>query len=682
MPNPFKTGSSTPGKLNNPGYGVNDDHPTTTRYKTPFRWSYPVQQTARFAEVKPCFVMEAVPNDDIRVYRSSSENSFTLQAPLLSPIKKHYEYFAVPKQAILHNTWSKIFVNPKKGDDIVPEDVNCVINPREFYNALRGVALTGLTADSTDMDIISAFRLALLICDVFGPDSLMLKTGSSPLSAVSNRTYIYNDGSYPYWNIVTVSSTPGPETLQKSFFKVFSEVTSLGCQFSLGSNSVRYAYDLSKPTGLVSFQSFCDLMRNLDFDTDSFTFIRTVPQADMLSSFVDAIKNFFGQLQINSPYFYLNTINDLLNIQPVVAYQLACSQFITNDNVDDIYTSELYRQNQESLVCETLGSLPTFEWNGIITLYDWCSGEVMSQMYGAIDDNPITSAPTQAAINFFCNLFFTRNSLRFGDMFNSCRTDPAAVGDTDIPVQSSQVNTIAVVQNILKEKFLNLVNNVRNTVREYSLSVFGVAPDILPEEPRKISSSSMDVDTSLNVNTANDQGKQMVNLTGLSQNAEFTAHFNQDTIIIGVSWYEILPSYNLVRSPFAYHIDRFDSFLPQLQNIGNVSVGRELFVVPSSYPSVYGYLPNDYEYKQDFGKAFGAFLIAGQLPGWNYSRLMNGLDSILSPYSIRHQNYEFDGFYAKLPGVLSEYFHFIENDVFTVEASRPMEYVPGILMNS
>lgn len=677
MPNPFKTGSSTPGKLNNPGYGVNVNHPTTTRYKTPFRWSYPVQQTARFAEVKPCFVMEAVPNDDIRVHRSSSENSFTLQAPLLSPIKKHYEYFAVPKQAILHNTWSKIFVNPKKGDDIVPEDVNCVINPRELYNALRGVTLTGLTSASPDMDIVSAFRLALLICDVFGPDSLMLKTGSSPLSPTSSRTSVYNSGSYPFWNIITRSSTAGNETLQQFFFNCFSEVGSLGLNFSLGANSLSIFYKMSSPTGLNSFQAFCDLMKNLDFDSDSFTFIRT---GDAFSSFVDGIVNFFGNLNTNSPYFYLNTINDLLNIQPVVAYQLACSQFITNDNVDDIYTSELYRQNQESLVYEALGSIPVFSWNGVSILYDWCSGEVMSQMYGKI--GLISEASTQAAINFFCNLFFTRNSLRFGDMFNSCRTDPAAVGDTDIPVQSSQVNTITVVQNILKEKFLNLVNNVRNTVREYSLSVFGVAPDVLPEEPRKISSSSMDVDTSLNVNTANDQGKQMVNLTGLSQNAEFTAHFNQDTIIIGVSWYEILPSYNLVRSPFAYHIDRFDSFLPQLQNIGNVSVGRELFVVPASFPSVYGYLPNDYEYKQDFGKAFGAFLIAGQLPGWNYSRLMNGLDSILSPYSIRHQNYEFDGFYAELPGVLSEYFHFIENDVFTVEASRPMEYVPGILMNS
>ena len=677
MPNPFKTGSSTPGKLNNPGYGVNDNHPTTTRYKTPFRWSYPVQQTARFAEVKPCFVMEAVPNDDIRVYRSSSENSFTLQAPLLSPIKKHYEYFAVPKQAILHNTWSKIFVNPKKGDDIVPEDVNCVINPRELYNAFRGVTLTGLTASSTDMDIISAFRLALLICDVFGPDGLMLKTGSSPLSVLPSKYPGYNAGSYPFWNINTGTSTVGNDTLQQVFFKSFSEVSPVGINFSLGAESFELYYDLTVPTGMNSFQSFCDLFKNFDIDSDSFTFVRS---GDSLSSFVSAIVSFFGTLQINSPYFYLNTINDLLNIQPVVAYQLACSQFITNDNVDDIYTSELYRQNQESLVYEALGSIPVFSWNGVSILYDWCSGEVMSQMYGKIGG--ISEASTQAAINFFCNLFFTRNSLRFGDMFNSCRTDPAAVGDTDIPVQSSQVNTITVVQNILKEKFLNLVNNVRNTVREYSLSVFGVAPDILPEEPRKISSSSMDVDTSLNVNTANDQGKQMVNLTGLSQNAEFTAHFNQDTIIIGVSWYEILPSYTLVRSPFSYHIDRFDSFLPQLQNIGNVSVRRNLFVVPSSEPSVYGYLPNDYEYKQDFGKAFGAFLISGQLPGWNYSRLMNGLDSILSPYSIRHQNYEFDSFYASLPGVLSEYFHFIENDVFTVEASRPMEYVPGILMNS
>ena len=677
MPNPFKSGSSTPGKLNNPGYGVNDNRPTTTRHKTPFRWTYPVQQTARFAEVKPCFVMEAVPNDDIRVYRSSSENSFTLQAPLLSPIKKHYEYFAVPKQAILHNTWSKIFVNPKKGDDVVPEDVNCVINPRELYNALRGVTLTGLTSSSGDIAILSAFRLALLICDVFGPDSLMLKTGSSPLSLSSNRTSVYNAGSYPYWNINSGASTAGNDTLQQVFFQSFSEVGSLGLQFSLGASSFSQSFVMSKPTGLNSFQSFCDLVKALDFDSDSFTFVRT---GDSLNSFVLAITNFFSQLQITSPYYYLTIVNDLLNIQSVVAYQLACSQFITNDNVDDIYTAELYRQNQESLVYEALGSIPVFSWNGVSILYDWCSGEVMSQMYGKI--GAIDSDVTQAAINFFCNLFFTRNSLRFGDMFNSCRTDPASVGDTDIPVQSSQVNTVTVVQNILKEKFLNLVNNVRNTVREYSLSVFGVAPDILPEEPRKISSSSMDVDTSINVNTADNQGKQMVNLTGLSQNAEFTAHFNQDTIIIGVSWYEILPTYSLVRSPFAYHIDRFDSFLPQLQNIGNVAIDRFLFVSPSSAPSVFGYLPNDYEYKQDFGKAFGAFLIAGQLPGWNYSRLMNGLDSVLSPYSIRHQNYEFDGFFASLTGVLSEYFHFIENDVFTVEASRPMEYVPGILMNS
>lgn len=59
-----------------------------------------------------------------------------------------------------------------------------------------------------------------------------------------------------------------------------------------------------------------------------------------------------------------------INIEPLIAYQLACSQFATNDFVDFIYSAKLFRDNLQSLFISDMGSFPSFEYNGISCLYD------------------------------------------------------------------------------------------------------------------------------------------------------------------------------------------------------------------------------------------------------------------------------------------------------------------------
>lgn len=653
------------------GNPVNNVSTPTLRSKTPFKIPFGHKSTQRFSEIDLIFSMDTVPNDDIMLAQRSVLHTYTLKAPMLNKLTKHTAYYSVPKSAILPHTWSKLFVNPKKGDDVVPEDVNAIFPTNMFLSWATNVANFFYSVSPAGATFLNLLRFLTLYVYMFGPDSLSLKARTPIFKLSSNYTAANSDFKF--------ESSVGSGEIMFNIQQILSGVSISGdgdgvaILYMNGDPSTRQEFNLNTYIGDRGFAAFIDCIMHYDVDISvSGSGVTTA----LFQSLIKTVFNVTADVPVQTMP-YRNFVSCDVNIQRLCAYQLAMASFATRDTVDDVYTSELYRQNMESLYLSVIGNVLTFKWNGVSIIYDWCSNAVMKSL---CQNGYQSEKKIESSLFYFANLFYPRVSLRYADMFSSARTEPFAVGDTDIDVSANTVKVTDVVFNILKEKYLNLVNNVENTVARYSQAVFGVTPSNLPPEPYKLGEFSYDLKSNINVNLADDQGKQENNLTGMYNGQAFpNHHFSQDEIIIGVAWYVMELPYILNSSPFAYKSGRFDYFLPQLQNIGSVSVDKGTTAI-NGKGDIFGYLPNDYEYKQEYSDAVGAF-IGDALPGWCRSRLLAGVDSEISPFFIRPSVSEMDVFYKSLTGTGFNYFHFICSDQFIVYSNRPMEYTPTVLGN-
>lgn len=682
MANPLVSGGTTPNSATQPGLGVNTLPVATLRQKTNFPISFGTLDTPLFGNITPKFSFECVPNDDIRCRRRSNLDTYSLKSPVKSKIMRHHAYMAVPKQSIMFNTYSKIFVNPKKGDDIDFEDVRALINPKLYGNAiLAGLRASDINSSSTTMDMGYYLSLFALLCDCWSSCNISSRLGR-PWTIVPDSFLVSGSSDVDY--SVEVPDIAG-DLLSSAIENLPDDPVTIGGNImSAAGTSFKFVLGkTSSANGVQSFRSFIDFM--LKNAGDVFFSVTNTVLYPIVQACRNAVIAVFSASGTAPQYYSYDLLSRPINIEPVVAYQLACSQFMTNDDIDDVFSSELYRQNMESIENLSQDDSPVidyFVWNGIRIYYDWCSSMWLSRMIQLLSSFKFHS------IIFFCNLFALRESLRFGDMFNTARTQPLAVGDVGAPVVSESVSAVDTTISILRQRYLNLVNSAPNTIRGYSLAVFGVAPDEYPSEPRFISHVQYQLNDDITVNSAGtvggtetttaNQGTQTSILRGNNSSFEFQSHFNDFSIIIGVEWYSVQTHYIGVRSPFAFHVDRFDDFIPQMQNIGDVEVDGQIL---SGSATSFGYQSNNYEYKQELSRAFGGFAV-GALPSWAFTRGFTNISSVLSPYFIRHHPGEFDRFYASLTGYGDSYFHFICSDWYDINASRPMEYISNILMSA
>lgn len=657
MPNPLVSGGSAPNGATAPVNPVNGLYPSTLRDKNNFPINIQVLSTNRFGEISPIYAFECVPDDDISLSMENRLDSYTLASPLLSQLRRHTAHVAVPKQAIYYNNWSKLFVNPKKGDDVLPDNVRALLNVKTLYQQLYSVILNRSVVDSLSWCTL-AFCLELL-----SPSSLFYRLRLWQAGITDFGASIYEGISQEILHA------------DQSFAnKVTIRVTSYGSQ-----DSPVYSYDLHSLSGFRSFLN--DL---LFFTPADISFMEFSGGSDGETSFgTNLYEALFAHLPAPS---LLNTAyNKPVNIEHAIAYQLACVQFFSNSDVDYVYTSELYRQNMESLAALCGYDIPFYSWNGIRIFYDWCSASVLSGILGLIKAGSSVSVLSYI-VSFFINICCLQRSLRYGDMSNSCYLEPLAVGGSSADVSGTSfgelsVSAVDTTIALLRQRYLHLVNSAPSTIQAYSASVFGVVPDVLPPEPRFISHHVDNINDVVNVNTSgtDTQGTQNANLVSRSNVREFVSHFNQETIIVSCEWFDCMQAYPANLSPFALKSDRFDYYLPQLQNIGMQSVPRVLIGFAPDDESAFGYLPNDYEYKQALSICNGAFS-TDFLASWAF--VYRDYPSVISPFSIRHRPVEFDQFYKSLTGIGANYFHFIQSHILHYNASRPMEFSPGVLMRS
>ena len=166
--NPLYNTNDSPNNATQPSKAVTDSQVFVNRNRNTFDLSYFNYKTQRFGQYEPFFVMEGVPGDTIPLSSSHNVRSLPMQSPFLSSLTLSKDYFMVPMQAILPNTWEMIFSNPASGDD-VPEDANCVWN---FFN----IELL-LGRDLPNLSNVSKLKLAFVLESIFSSSSLPSQLG-------------------------------------------------------------------------------------------------------------------------------------------------------------------------------------------------------------------------------------------------------------------------------------------------------------------------------------------------------------------------------------------------------------------------------------------------------------------------------------------------------------------------
>lgn len=699
---------------------------TTSR----FDLSYPLGGTYRFGEYAPNFVMECVPKDrNVRLQSIHDVRSTSLKAPLLSDIKLNKDYFRVNMEAILPFNWDKIYTNPVIGDDVNPYKANCILDV-DFCNQLvayywRGL-VTSIQVDDVDNDHLSLrfFDTLIALEKFFSKGSLLASLGcnlSHYLTWVDTNGKLRSfdevfDLSVQMWkDIVFRPDNPDLSLYARSF----TCVDFMDFRYRVFPS----AQDVRKFVDSLSQQNASSLYQYIDFNTflsiyreDGIKSITLNDSSDNRFDFIDVVHLFDG-------YYVQYSLSDeagndaksgvksnidsketlWINISRVLAYQLACAHFYTNDHVDFIYSAQLYRQLVHYHFIEmfrlyTLYSGDDrvnhnlyFDYNGVETEYDYLSGaywgKLADYLYELSSYEESTEDFNIQLISLLNSVFSFRPSLRYKDYFTGSRTQPLAVGDVNIPVSGGDsVSVVDTTQKIQMQRFLNSVNRGKRQFKEYIENLFPglqVAGD--PHDPSWLAHTSDVIYDNEVENTGESQQIDAVSVTStLKSNASryaFEVDIDRPCILIGIMYFDIERYYGDTIERQYFHIDRFDMFNPFMQFIGDQVVyqaekGNFSALVQPYFP--FSYQLRHAEYKQRFPQYFGGFS-PDTLPGWLF-RYQPQSFPYLTPRFIRSCPAELDPFFISLTGTsLKSYFHFIVKNRNIVSADRPMVFAPSIL---
>ena len=647
--NPLYNTNDSPNNATQPSKAVTDSQVFVNRNRNTFDLSYFNYKTQRFGQYEPFFVMEGVPGDTIPLSSSHNVRSLPMQSPFLSSLTLSKDYFMVPMQAILPNTWEMIFSNPASGED-VPEDANCVW---DIFN----LSLLA-NPDPKNLSNVSKVKIAFILESVFSSASLPAQLGYSMQETLKGRSH-----SFDFYFTQFISK----------FYN--NAVESLTFTFPDGSTQ-----SLTSETPISVFTDF--LRHNYIYLTKIEPTVSVVEFDDISAWYND------------NSYFLQVWGGIYLNVSRILAYQLCCKQFYVNTKIDPIYNAQLYRDNYFFLLKQLATAYgitlnyESFTRNGISVPYDFFSQHYHDRIFGAAGFTDFNDAKISAIADLVHYIFSFNRVLKFGDYFTSSRTQPLGTdvnGEMNAPVVGEKVAAIDMSKSIVMQRFLNNVVKLGNDFGEYLRGIFGREPSPDYHFPKFISHQEFDVSGFEVANsTETGQGSMVTNLQSGSDKYAFEVTIDMPCILLGISNFNCPRLYGNARPRFLFHKDRFDMFNPMLQYIGDQPVHRiELNTDSEGENEVFGYNSRNSEYKQAFSVASGGFLY--ELPSWTFVADF-GPDYAAIPSQhqgpdfIRVYPFEFDRFFANLSGLsLSQAFHFIVVYNNKVMASRPMAVNPSIL---
>lgn len=718
---------------NNP---VNDPDLKPVKGYSKFKPNRSLYQTMCFGLNTPHFAMEVVEGDkNVSVRVASDVDTMTLSAPLMTPVKMHKDYFFVPLRAILPNNAELLVTNPLSGDDVDAEQVNCGYNQADFFSYLQNSFLSQLSQDVTDLEAgneglnsqARALRLIGMACYLCGFGDLLF----------SSQSLINVLGFGNNWLSFGLDSTGRRITYDRFVDAILSKVRTYITSFKVNTTIPSFVSGYSVPE-YTQVTVRCDLAPDRQgYDGWSFRyFVEQLRQGMIVSRISDVVlaptassspaylssafpsyNDYNDQISQDATYVRTELNSDdmpsaskFVNLSRLVAYHLASAQFYTSDTVDYIYSCNLWHNNMKSLAVWSIqgsrdGAWPRYILNGTMQDYDSVSAHIITAVLSRMPEglfrydvfNDYASIGTSDGADlctylYLHNLLSYTRSLKFRDYFVGSKVRPLAVGDVNASVNSGKVNIVDVTKNIQIQRFLNQVNRVGRTFKEYVQGIFGVTP---MRDAHEVIFLGHTTDVIGAEETNNTGDKQFVypqsttsKLRKDSSQFAFEGDFSDPGILIGITNFDVVRPYtNSVDRQF-YHVDRFDMFNPFLQQIGDQAVyGNELDNVQKMDNTDFGYQLRYAEFKQSVDRAVGGFV--DFLPGYAFlnnrgvfGAFKSGTFTIpsISPDFIRSRSCEFDRFYLSLTHFSQAgYFHFIiRNDVY-VSASRPMEAAPSIL---
>lgn len=690
-----------PNKVQTPTNPVNEAHKSYNQSRTTFPTSYAHYTSEVYGRLQPFYFMDGVEGDIIPLNSHQEVRTPTLKAPLMSKITKSKDYYAIPMRAILPRTWEMIYTNPTQGDDI-PEDANCFISLAKFIDGAS--SFFSLGSQSFDM---TPWRIQLIIRNVlyfemFYSDGSLLAKDGIHLSSL----FEYRPASQSDEGVWSVDLRNGYSYDQWFDMKFVPWLQSLDIVFRINGSS--YALDKESTTALadnyVTMHRLLELLRDYaDFTVTSVNGVSAVDNAIEGLSINDLMEVPLAFTIIQPAY------DQVINIAHILAYQIVCYHFYTNDKIDSIYTAQLYRGLMTSLfgaAVNTSGN-PTasninsirkyFSYNGELLEYDIFSNSVLDAIAEQMTLTGIdtsTSSNTTAAkacrlTAAFRNIFGYNRSLRYGDYFTGSRPSPLAVGDINTAVVNSEVNALDMTKSLLMQRFLNSVNRVGRKFSSYVQMLSGRLPASTPTNPTFLAHTA-DIIGSYEVeNTGENQGNIVTNMRDGSSKYAFSYEVNEPCVVLGISWYEVARIYSHTIERRAFHKTRFDMFNKFFQYAGDQAIFRKeldarWLVAAASNDLNFAYTLRYMEYKQRISHCSGAF--ARYLPGYAFITDKDRLgeayidESHISPEYIRAREEEFDQFFSSVSNYsLGGCLHFIVKYVNECEAVRQMEYAPSML---
>ena len=642
---------------------VSEPNVRVIRGKNHFPQSFMHLSTCRYGEVDPVMSFKCERGDVVPYKIVTDLNTHTLQSPLKSEINMYSAAFKIPMFAIYPRNWDIMLPIPNKGDD-VPDDTRCLFSPITFGSRLY----TGMLAARGAKNLDGIVRNVLLAESVFSCGSLFSKLNYHFDAKIFNvvkssgkigRTYFddYFDRLFAPWldNVLRTATISlihiDGETPD---YRVTDDKSLIG--------------DLFTSNGYwITFRRALELLRTGEY----------------IFSYSSLADSFFNDCPL--PVLAGNSLP--VNIESIIAYQIACSQFFTNTKVDFVYSAELFRDNMQSLIYGEDGRVPTFSWNGIIKQYDVFSARCLADALVGLDTPASDNYMYHSS--FWFNLFSFSRSLRYGDYFTAAHPEPLAVGDINAPVIDGSVNALDMTKKLQLTRLLNKVNISGPRIGDYLTALFGGSlPEAPKDVPVRLSLEKMTVSGFEVNNTGAEQASDdatnitTTNLRLTDSKYLFEAAIDEPCWLVVVQYFDAHRIYSRTLDRFAFHRTRYDDFIPDMQFVGDQDIKTiELDCINGSESTAYAYNLRNMEYKNRYSYASGGFI--RQLPSWAFitdNNDGNPAATHITPDYIRSSPSEFDRFYKSLSGYsLGSYFHFITTNTNVVTPYRQMVYAPEIL---
>lgn len=663
-----------------------DNSVKNTRDLNPYDLSYNLYMTSRFGILEPTMFYDAIAKENV-TYRSAHQlRTYTMSSPLLNGVQQRLDSFRVPYACILEHGWQYINSNPVSGNDIDFVKVNSVLSPAslvDFFNLrLRGNLFLAYDNNSSGFNQIHSFFATLSLLDTIISGVGLAKLADIELDIrfkdSNNHPVEWEDLLYKFVDLLRVAH---------------SEDANSPVSLTLTDNntSFNYSFDLSTVAGLRRMFEFFNHEfifgtqpePNYNWGPVSFEryFIRTFFEALGYTSASDEDFLITSWPRVPDSFDGSDPSKYYVNIYRLVAYQLAVAQFYTNDSVDPVNTAHKWHNNMMSIASAYGVSPAFFDSAGVRVLYDSISGYYIDKML----TNPVGDLYT-AVHSYLLNIFGFQRALKFGDYFTTSKLRPYAVGNSEIVVDTNNVNGIDLTRSLLVQRFLNACNRIGNNALEFAKRMGGTLPTTRDAQPYFLSSTTYNIDGFEVENTSDNQGNVTTNLKSYDNRFAFETFVDEESVLLSIRYTVSRPCYFKTLNKHNSHIERFDYFTPMLQDLGNISLSmRE--IEPISCFGALAYKPVYSEYRETRDVGTRAFT-RSNLKSWvldtpivPHDAELNScpLQSIISSNFFRYRSTDFDQFYSQISGIGCEYYHFIMRVTNYISSRKPVSDTPKLL---